>query len=298
MPPKRIRNRGGQSSPYNLRSRAEKHTTKSSLSTSPSRPSAFSGFSQSLSPDSPMTELSVTPPPEQRDFDQAVQGVHNDLDSICVLYRRAVRRLKESDVGLQLAAQRKEIVQLQGAVKTLDDGREEAARVRNEAIACKVCMNPTDRPFMYVTDFFFLFSFFPFYFIFPSVLLTASHYSVNECGHLCCLRCLRHAFQLKLRADIHDKHIPSHLQAYKEPPYTAETLTNFFAAGLLRLTWYLCPVPNCGKTVWDRPSEVPYLTRLITSLSGSPLRALVPSTTVMDYENDPWAGVFCNHNIQ
>ncbi|KAG6374711.1 hypothetical protein JVT61DRAFT_4087 [Boletus reticuloceps] len=269
MLPKRIRNRGGQSSPYNLRSRAEKHTTKSSLSTSPSRPSAFSGFSQSLSPDSPMTELSVTPPPEQQDFDQAVQGVHNDLDSICVLYRHVVRRLKESDVGLQLVAQRKEIVQLQGAVKTLDDGREEAAQVRNEAIACKVCMNPTDRPFI-----------------------------VNECGHLCCLRCLRHAFQLKLHADIHDKHIPSHLQAYKEPPYTAETLTNFFAAGLLHLTWYLCPVPNCGKTVWDRPSEVPYLTRLITSLSGLPLRALVPSTTVMDYENDPWAGVFCNHNIQ
>ncbi|KAG6370208.1 hypothetical protein JVT61DRAFT_12357 [Boletus reticuloceps] len=146
MSPKRDGKQKESSSPYHLRTRPSKYTA--SLALCFSDPSATSRVS--LTTSGFCRSTSHASPPPELDFNQVIQQVHDDLDSIYALYRRAMLHLRgvcvygsscpvyvlqlrhpQSDVAAKLAAQRKKITELQESFNALDDVRKQASAVQH-----------------------------------------------------------------------------------------------------------------------------------------------------------------------
>ncbi|KAI6008501.1 hypothetical protein EDC04DRAFT_2907112 [Pisolithus marmoratus] len=93
-------------------------------------------------------------------------------------------------------------------------------------------------------------------------------YLIQECKHMFCLACLQQW----------------------DPPYTAETLEEFYAAGVAYAgLLYTCPF--CRARVWEKPKEERALTCAISSLAAA-LGPAVQTNTNDDADSDVWAGIF------
>jgi len=90
--------------------------------------------------------------------------------------------------------------------------------------------------------------------------------------------------------------LPDHLVARRNPPYTSQTLEEFYKAGVIYGGLpYTCPL--CRVKVWDKPQEDQALTRVISTLAATFSPAMHESTDngVGGDVGDVWAGVFIEY---
>ncbi|KAI6007110.1 hypothetical protein EDD15DRAFT_2358232 [Pisolithus albus] len=115
-------------------------------------------------------------------------------------------------------------------------------------------------------------------------------YLIQECKHTFCLACLQQWFAECLRKDLERVDLPPRLEARRDPPYTAETLEEFYAAGVAYAGLsYTCPF--CRARVWEKPKEEPALTCVISALAAVLGPAVQPDSNG-DADPDVWAGIF------
>ncbi|KAI6045859.1 hypothetical protein EDC04DRAFT_2888452 [Pisolithus marmoratus] len=115
-------------------------------------------------------------------------------------------------------------------------------------------------------------------------------YLIQECKHMFCLACLQWWFAECLHKDLECVDLPPHLEDRRDPPYTAETLEEFYAIGVAYAGLsYTCPF--CCARVWEKPKEEQALTCAISSLAAA-LGPAVQTNTNDDVDSDVWAGIF------
>ncbi|KAI5994177.1 hypothetical protein EDD15DRAFT_2366801 [Pisolithus albus] len=139
--------------------------------------------------------------------------------------------------------------------------RDTLYRTWEESITCGMCKDPCTRPYL-----------------------------IQECKHMFCLECLQQWFNKCLRKDLEGVDLPAHLEPQRNPPYTAQTLEEFYVAGVAYAGLsYTCPFCRCR--VWEKPQEERTLTAVISSLAAA-LGPAVQADANDDVNSDIWAGIF------
>ncbi|KAI6114572.1 hypothetical protein EDD16DRAFT_1112047 [Pisolithus croceorrhizus] len=119
----------------------------------------------------------------------------------------------------------------------------------------------------------------------------AHPYLIQECMHMFCLECLQQWFTECLRKDLEYVDLPTHLEAQRDPPYSAQALEEFATSGYIGLS-FTCPF--CRGRVWEKPKEEQVLTSVIASFAAAFGAAM--QTDSDDVNRDVWAGIFIRYN--
>ncbi|KAI5993167.1 hypothetical protein EDC04DRAFT_2984313 [Pisolithus marmoratus] len=147
-----------------------------------------------------------------------------------------------------------EVTRLQTLCDTL-------CRTWEESITCGMCRDPCTHPYL-----------------------------IQECMHMFCLKCLQQWFNKCLCKDLENTPLLAHLKPQRDLPYTAQTLEEFYVAGVAYVGLsYTCPF--CHTRVWEKPQEEQALTCVISSLADG-LGPAMQADTNDDLNSDVWAGVF------
>ncbi|KAI5980381.1 hypothetical protein EDC04DRAFT_2918358 [Pisolithus marmoratus] len=267
---------GNGSHKYNLRTRISTpspHVSQTSLLPPLARrPIAKRLRFASISSTSSLSSIFATPPslpstpapptqshPLECEIKTANKKIANLVD---FLSNEVGTSRKECDeIALEAERVRELVAHYSSEVTRLQTLHDTLRRTWEESILCAMCREPCTCPYL-----------------------------IQECKHMFCLACLQRWFAECLHKDLERVDLPPRLEDRRDPPYTAETLEEFYAAGVAYAGLsYTCPF--CRARVWEKLKEERALTCAISSLAAA-LGPAVQTNTNDDADSDVWAGIF------
>ncbi|KAI6004757.1 hypothetical protein EDD15DRAFT_2359549 [Pisolithus albus] len=260
---------------YNFRTRLStpSRVSQSSPPAPPARrPTAKQLRLASISSISSLSSIFTTPrslpstpalPEQSHSLEYEIKTANNKIANLADFLSDELRTSRKECDEIAIEAERlkelvahhsSEVTRLQALHTTL-------RRTWEESILCAMCREPCTRPYL-----------------------------IQECKHMFCLACLQQWFAECLRKDLESVDLPPRLEARRDPPYTAETLEEFYAAGVVYTGLsYTCPF--CRARVWEKPKEERALTCVISAVAAA-LGPAVQNDTNDDEDPDVWAGIF------